>query len=98
MKALNLPKVMNVNPRSIYNKVDEFNAFVEEEEIDCVFMSESWERSGNPLEEIINLPNHMVISNPHLRKGMGGRPTLIINKEKYHVKNLTQTIDIPWGV
>ena len=99
VKALNLPTVMNVNPRSIYNKVDEFHAFVEEEEIDCVFMSESWERPGNSLEEIINLPNHMVISNPHQRKGMGRRPALIINKQKYHVKNLTNTlIDIPWGV
>ena len=88
-----------MNPRSIYNKVEEFHEFVEEEEIDCVFMSESWERPDQPLEEIMNLPNHMIISNPHQRKGVGGRPALIINKQKYHVKNLTQTlIDIPWGV
>ena len=63
---------MNVNPCSVYNKVDEFHAFVEEEEIDCVFMSESWEGPGQPLEQIINLPNYTVISNPHQRKGMGG--------------------------
>ena len=99
VRALNLPTVMNVNPRSIYNKADEFHAFLEEEEIDCVFMSESWERPDQPLEQIINLPNHMVISNPHQRKGVGGRPALIINTQKYFVKNLTQSvIDIPWGV
>ena len=90
---------MNVNPRSIYNKVEEFHAFVEEEEIDCVFMSESWERPEKPLDQIINLPDHIVISNPHQRKGVGGRPALIINKSKYNVRNLTQSlIEIPWGV
>ena len=99
MQALNLPTVMNVNPRSVYNKAKEFHKFVEEEDIDCVFMSESWERPDQPLTEIINLPNHTVISNPHQRKGVGGRPALIINNSKYHVSNLTQSmIDIPWGV
>ena len=99
VRAQNLPTVMNVNPRSIYNKVEEFHTFVEEEEIDCVFMSESWERPYQPLDEIINLPNHMVISNPHQRKGVGGGPALIINTQKYDVKNITQSlIQIPWGV
>ena len=61
-------------------------------------MSESWERPDQPLEEIINLPDHIVISNPHQRRGQGGRPALIINQRKYIVKNLTQSlIQIPWG-
>ena len=99
MQALNLPTVMNVNPRSIYNKAAEFHDFVEEELIDCIFMSESWERPEQPLDEIIRLPNHTVISNPHHRKGVGGRPALIINHDKYHIRNLTQSlIEIPWGV
>ena len=101
IQALDLPNVMNVNPRSIYNKIQEFHTFVKEETIDCVFMSESWERPNQPLQEIINLPNYKVISNPHQRKGVGGRrqPALIINTDKYYVKNLTQSlIEIPWGV
>ena len=62
-------------------------------------MSESWERPEKPLDQIINLPNHTVISNPHQRKGVGGRPALIVNHSKYHVRNLTQSlIEIPWGV
>ena len=90
---------MNVNPRSVYNKILEFHTFVKEEEIDCIFMSESWERPNQPLESIMNLPNFKIISNPHQRKGIGGRPALIINSSKYHVKNLTQSlIEIPWGV
>ena len=44
LQALNLPVIANINPRSVYNKVKEFHTFVREEEIDVVFMSESWER------------------------------------------------------
>ena len=99
VQALQLPTIMNVNPRSIYNKIAEFHTFVDEEKVDCVFMSESWERLNQPLDNIINLPNYSVISNPHQRRGVGGRPALIINTEKFNVKNLTQTlIEIPWGV
>ena len=36
IQALDLPIVFNLNPRSIYNKVDEFTKFVEEENI-CLF-------------------------------------------------------------
>ena len=36
LQALNLPTIMNVNPRSIYNKTEEFHTFVEEHSIDCV--------------------------------------------------------------
>ena len=70
MQALNLPTVMNVNPGSIYNKKEEFHKFVDEEAIYCIFMSESWEPPENHLTDIINLPDHTVISNPNQR-GMG---------------------------
>ena len=44
-QSLLLPKVMNLNPRSIYNKINEFVTFIEEEDIDLIFMSESHERA-----------------------------------------------------
>ena len=82
----------------MYNKVEDFHTFVEVKDIDCIFMSESWERPDQPLEDIIKLQDHVVISNPHQRKGVGGRPALIINQKKFHVKNVTQSlIKIPWG-
>ena len=106
VQALQLPKVINLNPRSIYNKVNEFCVYVEEEEVDIIFMSESHERwyctnrgEDQTLENIINLEDHIVISNPSQRKGKGGRPALVINNVKYTVQNLTQSeIVIPWGV
>ena len=40
-QALNLPTICNLNPRSVYNKCDEFHTFVKEEEVDLLLMSES---------------------------------------------------------
>ena len=99
LQALELPTVVNLNPRSVYNKIDEFHAFVEDEEVDILFMSESWERESKTLQDIIKLDDHIVISNVHQRRGVGGRPALIVNKNKYIVQNLTQSvIQVPWGV
>ena len=99
VQALSLPKVLNINPRSIYNKHAEFVTFVKEEIVDLICMSESFEREDLPLEELIKIENFRVISNVHQRKGKGGRPAIIVNTQKYEVDNLTNTIiSIPWGL
>ena len=88
-----------MNPRSLYNKIDEFHELVKEEELDVIFLSESWEREHLPLDQIINLEEYTVISNVSQRKEVGGRPAIIANKKKYQVQNVTNTlIQIPWGV
>ena len=40
-QALVLPTICNINPRSVYNKIDEFHEFVKQEEVSLVLMSES---------------------------------------------------------
>ena len=40
-QALDLPVLCNINPRSVYNKCDEFSTFVKEEQCDVIFISES---------------------------------------------------------
>ena len=98
-QALNLPVLCNINPRSVYNKLEEFRTLVEEEDLDLIFMSESWEREHLPLHEVIKLDDHTVISNVNQRVGMGGRPAIIANTRKFHVQNITNIIiQIPWGV
>ena len=77
-----------MNPRSVYNKIDEFNTFVKVETMDVVFISESWERENLTLEKIINLEDHTVISNVNQRKGNGGRPASIANSYSEHNKHL----------
>ena len=94
---------MNLNPRSVYNKLDELQALVTEEQIDCTFLSESWERSEFTLDKLLTEleEDYRVISNPHARTEgrTGGRPALIIKKEKYNIKDLTNSvINIPWKV
>ena len=95
-EALNLPSVLNLNPRSIYNKIEEFVTFVKEKEVDLVCMSESWERENLTLKEVIKIDDYSIISNVFQRKGKGGRPAIIANSKKFQVENLTQTtIEIP---
>ena len=99
LQALQLPVIANINPRSVYNKTEEFHTFVKEEEVDLLFMSESWEREHLQLNDIIQLEDHMVISNVYQRTGKGGRPALVVNKEKYHVQDITNTlVNVKWGV
>lgn len=46
LQSVELPVVMNLNPRSIYNKTDEFYLFLEQYQADVVCLSESWERDN----------------------------------------------------
>ena len=70
-----------MNPRSIYNCVDQFTTFVEQKQIDLIFLSESWERENLPLDKIIKMENFKVLSNVFQRKEKGGRPALIISEK-----------------
>ena len=99
VQALQLPTCANINPRSLYNCVEEFETYVEEENIDVAFVSETWEREVKPLQMLINLPNHTVVSNVYQRKGVGGRPALIINHDKFSISSpLDSLVSLPWGV
>ena len=83
------------------NKTEQISRFIEEENIDVAFISESHDRENKRLEDNITLDDHIVISNLFQRptKEKGGRPALIVNNKKYSIENLTNTsIDIPWGV
>ena len=83
------------------NKTKQISRFIEEENIDVAFISESHDRENKRLEDHIKLNTHSVISNLYQRptKEKGGRPALVVNKVKYNVENLTNTsIIIPWGV
>ena len=98
-QALNLPTICNLNPRSIYNKVNQFKTFVTQEDIDLVFISESWERENLPLENLIKMEDYEVVSNVYQRRGVGGRPAVVVNTKKFDCKDVTNTeIQIPWGV
>ena len=106
VQALILPSVANVNPRSVYNKSEEFVTFVTnivQEGLDLTFISESFEKPEYTLESMLKehteMEDYDIVSNPHQRQGKGGRPAMVIKKGKYHIQNLTNTLlTIPWGV
>ena len=64
-QALSLPKVMNLNPRSAMNKIEELKVFIDEENVDVSFISESHDRENKRLEDYFNLDGYKVISNLH---------------------------------
>ena len=73
--------------------------YISENEIDLTCISESWERPDLPLDKLFDLDCYEVISNVHQRKGIGGRPAIIVKKEKFLIENITNTlINIPWEV
>ena len=76
---------------------------MEQLEVDVCFMSESWDREEFGLEKVINMENHQIVKNIVQRSGKGGKPALIIKKEKYFVKELCPDIinvppvrKLPW--
>ena len=99
VQALDLPVLINLNPRSLNNKIEAFKTYMDEEQVDIAFISESHEREQYPLVDSLNMEDYEIISNVHQRRGKGGRPALVVKKDKYHIVNLTNTlINIPWGV
>ena len=88
LAAVQLPVVVNLNPRSIYNKTDEFKMLMEQLEVGVCFMSESWDRQSLGLEEVINIDGYRVIKNVLQRNGKGGKPALIISEDNYFIKEL----------
>ena len=62
LNALELPVVLNLNPRSIYNKVEDFKLIIEQYQIDVAFISESWERDDLHLDDIIQIEDYKFIS------------------------------------
>ena len=99
LNSIHLPSVMNINPRSVYNKVDEFLTLVDQYESDLIFMSETWDRVHQPLENLIQLENYRVMTAVNPRNFRGGKPALIINEDKYFIKSLNpDPITVPDGV
>ena len=70
------------------NKLEHIKVFIEEEDIDVTFISESHDRDKKRLEDNIILDDHTVISNIYQRSvnEKGGRPALIVNNKKVHCR------------
>ena len=99
LQSVNLPVVMNINPRSVYNKSDEFSLLLEQYSADVICMSESWERDDLPLDQFLQLEDYEIISNVKQRDFKGGKPAILVNTHKYIVKKICpDPVTVPVGV
>ena len=99
LEAVQLPIVVNLNPRSIYNKAEEFKIMMDQLDCSLCFMSESWDRDNLGLETVIHMDGFKVIKNVLQRKGKGGKPALIIRERNFFIKELCpDIITVPPGV
>ena len=65
---------------------------MEQLDVDICAMSESWDRKKNGLEKVIQMDGYQIVKNVVQRSGKGGKPALIIKKEKYFVKKLCPSV------
>ena len=99
LQSVSLPTVMNINPRSIYNKSDELPLLLDQYNADIICMSETWERDNQTLEELLDLPDYQIITNVKQRDFKGGKPAILVNESKYIVKKLCpDPVTVPVGV
>ena len=83
----------------MYNKTEEFHLLLDQYEADVICVSESWERDNYSLKDLLQLSTYEVITNVVQRDFSGGKPAIIINLEKFHVKPLCpDPITVPIGV
>ena len=99
LQSINLPVIINLNPRSVYNKTEEFSLLLEQYSADVICVSESWERENMPLDQLLQLDNYEIISNVKQREFKGGKPAILVNTQKYLVKKICpDPVTVPVGV
>ena len=99
LESAEMPVIININPRSIYNKSDELPLLIEQYEASILCMSESWERENYKLEDLLKIENFKIITNVKQRNFKGGKPAIFINENKFYVKKLCpDPITVPIGV
>ena len=73
LEASSLPVVVNLNPRSLYNKQEEFRTMIEQTEAGVCCVSETWDRShvsgGSLISDLIQIDGYRWIKNVLQRKG-----------------------------
>ena len=90
--ASSLPVLVNLNPRSIYKKKNEFKTMMDQLSVDCCTISESWDKSDDSLEKLLQMDGYQIIKNVVQRQRKGGKPVLVVKKEKYFIKELSPSI------
>ena len=100
LDATNLPTIISLNPRSLYNKQSNFKTLVEQTEASVCLVSETWDRShtnkGKLISDVLEIEGYKWVKNVCQRKRRGGKPAILINEKEYHITELCpDTITVP---
>ena len=99
LESMNLPVVLNINPRSIYNKSEDFELLIDQYEAEVICLSETWERPNQTLDKLLKLENFEIVSNVQQRDFAGGKPAILVDKRKFFIKKICpEPITVPTGV
>jgi hypothetical protein len=87
-----LPVVLNLNPRSLYNKQSEFRTLVEQTDVGVCCLSESWDRShvagSRRIADVLNIDGYKWVQHVVQRTKKGGKPAILVNNNLFHIKDL----------
>ena len=96
LEASNLPVVLNLNPRSLYNKQTEFCTLIEQTEATLCCISETWDRShyggGALISDLIQIEGYRWVKNVVQRNRKGGKPAILASEKDYYIKALSPDI------
>ena len=96
IEASRMPVVVNLNPRSLYNKLDEFRTLIEQSEAGVCCISETWDRThtnnGTTITDLLPIDGYCWIKNVVQRKRRGGKPAILASTEHFHVTALSPDI------
>ena len=103
VEASVLPVVLNINPRSLYNKKNEFCTLIEQTDAGICCVSESWDRShvsgSRRISDILNIDDYKWVQNVVQRNKKGGKPAILLSEKLFHIKELSpDVITVPIGV
>ena len=73
--------------------------------VECCTISESWDKNDDSLEKILQMDGYQIIKNVLQRQRKGGKPILVVKKEKYFIKELCpsvitvpQSVEVSWAL
>ena len=73
--------------------------------VECCTVSESWDKNDDSLEKILQMDGYQIIKNVLQRQRKGGKPILVVKKEKYFIKELCpsvitvpQSVEVSWAL
>ena len=109
LEAANLPTIVTLNPRSLYNKQSNFCTMIEQTEADVCFVSETWDRSHSEnaklLADVLEIEGYRWVKNVVERKTKGGKPAMLINEKDYFITELCPnlitvpvTVEASWAL